>query len=223
MMAMNGFFVTGTDTEIGKTVVSTGLIELLKQRGYRVAGMKPIASGCEHTPIGLRNEDALALMASANVDLPYQSVNPYAFEPPIAPHIAAMETDIRLSVIHEHFQSMQGIADCIVVEGVGGWQVPLNNTETVADLAQLIGLPVVLVVGMRLGCINHALLTRDSIQQSGCRLVGWVANCLTEPMLQLEQNISSLEHRLDCPLLGVVPSLTDVSAEVVASYLSLDG
>ena len=118
---------------------------------------------------------------------------------------------------------MQGIADCIVVEGVGGWQVPLNNTETVADLAQLIGLPVVLVVGMRLGCINHALLTRDSIQQSGCRLVGWVANCLTEPMLQLEQNISSLEHRLDCPLLGVVPSLTDVSAEVVASYLSLDG
>ena len=148
---MNGFFVTGTDTEVGKTRVSVALIELLQQQGKTVAGMKPIASGCENTPEGLRNEDAIALIKQANIELPYDVINPYAFEPAIAPHIAAEQAGITidLSLIKQCYQDIQQQADAVVVEGAGGWLVPLNKQHTMADLAVQLELPVILVIAIR--------------------------------------------------------------------------
>ena len=175
-----GYFITGTDTGIGKTVVTLGLMRWLQDRGRRVAAMKPVASGCERTPQGLRNEDALQLQQQASMPLDYDVVNPYAFEPPIAPHIAASQAgvQIELDIIRQGVRLLAEHADLVCVEGVGGWLVPLNGEESVADLAVSLGLGVVLVVGMRLGCLNHALLTAQAIQASGASLAGWVANCL---------------------------------------------
>ncbi|MDO7667794.1 MAG: dethiobiotin synthase, partial [Pseudomonadota bacterium] len=155
---MNSVFVTGTDTDVGKTRISVAIIELLQRQGKRVAAMKPIASGCELTIDGLRNDDAVQLSQQANVDLPYQLINPYAFEPAIAPHIAAGQVNvtIEVAVIKQNFDLIQQQSDAVVVEGAGGWLVPLNQTETMADLAISLDLPVILVVDIRLGCINHA-------------------------------------------------------------------
>jgi dethiobiotin synthetase len=204
-----GYFVTGTDTGIGKTVVTLGLMRLLQDRGLRVAGMKPVASGCERTPQGLRNEDALQLQRQASMPLDYAEVNPYAFEPPIAPHIAAREAGVRigLDVIREGMLRLASVSDAVCVEGVGGWLVPLNGHETVADLAGRLGLDLILVVGMRLGCLNHALLTAHAIEAAGLPLAGWVANCLPPEPDYLQENITALESGLSAPLLGVVPPL----------------
>ncbi|MGY8868624.1 MAG: dethiobiotin synthase, partial [Methylophagaceae bacterium] len=172
---MTSLFVTGTDTGVGKTQISSALISLLKQRGQRVAGMKPIASGCYITSDGIRNDDALVLNQQANVQLNYDDINPYAFELPIAPHIAAkkVEVEIDASVIHRQFYQIPKKADSVVVEGAGGWFVPINDKLTMADVAIRLGLPVVLVVGIRLGCINHALLTVEAIKCSGLPFYGW--------------------------------------------------
>jgi dethiobiotin synthetase len=206
-----GYFVTGTDTGIGKTVVTLGLMRLLQERGLRVAGMKPVASGCERTPQGLRNEDALQLQRQASMPLDYAEVNPYAFEPPIAPHIAAREAGVRigLDVIRAGMRRLAVVSDAVCVEGVGGWLVPLNERETVADLAGRLGLDVILVVGMRLGCLNHALLTARSIEAAGLPLAGWVANCLPPEPDYLQENITALKSGLSAPLLGVVPPLAE--------------
>ncbi|MDH5357797.1 MAG: dethiobiotin synthase [Gammaproteobacteria bacterium] len=207
---MNSVFVTGTDTGVGKTRISVGLIELLKQQGLRVAGMKPVASGCAVTDEGLRNEDAVALRSHANVDLPYERINPYAFEPAIAPHIAAQQlgVTIELSQIKHNYDVILQQVDAVVVEGAGGWLVPLNEQDTLAVLAVQLGLPVVLVVGIRLGCINHTLLTVDAIRQSGLPLYGWVANQLEENE-QADAMIDTLEQRISAPCIGVVPPLTE--------------
>lgn len=220
---MKGFFITGTDTEIGKTWCSLGLIARLQQDGHRVAAMKPVASGCEITADGLRNDDALKLQAQASVSLAYEAVNPYAFEPAIAPHIAAENSDSRivLSRITEVFDLIPPEADYTVVEGVGGWRVPLNDEQTVADLAKALGLPVILVVGLRLGCINHALLTAEAIHADGCSLAGWVGNCVEPQMAQQANNIRSIEQRIGTPLLGVVPYHERLSPEAIAASLSL--
>jgi len=218
---MAGIFITGTDTDAGKTVISTALIDLLKQKGLRVAGMKPIASGCEVTESGLRNDDAMQLIKHANVELPYEVVNPYSFQPAIAPHIAAqyVHTKIDLNFIQQQFEQIQQHCNTVVVEGAGGWLVPVNNSQTIADLAKLLKLPVVLVVGIRLGCINHALLTVEVIKQSGLPLLGWVANNV-EINAQSKEIVSMLKHKISAPLLGEVPFLSDT--DVAADYINGD-
>ncbi|MBE0438476.1 MAG: dethiobiotin synthase [Gammaproteobacteria bacterium] len=205
---MTSLFVTGTDTDAGKTVVSVALIDLLKQQGLRVAGMKPIASGCELTEVGLRNDDAMQLAQHANVHLPYDMINPYAFQPAIAPHIAAEQVNVAidLDVIKHNFEQIQQQADAVVVEGAGGWLVPINQQHTIADIASTLNLPVILVVAIRLGCINHALLSVNAIAQSGSRLVGWVANSVTASNEQ-DEIIATLKQRIEAPCLGIVPTL----------------
>ncbi len=195
-----GYFITGTDTEIGKSFVSVRLMRHFKAQGKSVLGMKPIASGCARTSDGLRNEDALALMAENSLNIPYEVINPYSFEPAIAPHIAAAEAGVRieLDVIAEAFEQLQ--ADMVIVEGVGGWRVPLGDEIEVADLARRLGLPVILVVGMRLGCINHALLSAEAIERSGCELRGWIANFVDPNMAAQADNLAAIERRLGSPL-----------------------
>jgi dethiobiotin synthetase len=221
MSKLPGYFITGTDTGVGKTVITRGLMQLLQDRGHRVAGMKPVASGCTPTPQGLRNDDAQQLQQQANIELAYAAVNPYAFEPPIAPHLAAAAAGCRidLGMIHAGVQQLADRADRVCVEGVGGWLVPLNERETVADLALRLGLDVILVVGIRLGCLNHALLTVRSIETHGVRLAGWVANCLPPVADSLDDNINSLKSMISAPLLGVVPALAAPASGTVAACL----
>lgn len=203
--ALRGFFVTGTDTGVGKTLVSQVLLHDLRARHAAVAGFKPVASGCESTPMGLRNADAVALQAAASMLLPYTVVNPYAFHPAIAPHLAAE----RVGAVIDCDRIVRGIAavgaERIVVEGVGGWSVPLNDRHTSADLARMLALPVILVVGLRLGCLNHALLTAAAIRSCGLELVGWVANQV-DPQFELcDENVAALQARLHAPLLMRLP------------------
>ncbi|MBU0501531.1 MAG: dethiobiotin synthase [Gammaproteobacteria bacterium] len=203
-MGARGLFVTGTDTGIGKTVVSLALMGVLQRQGYRVLGMKPVASGSEPTWQGLRNQDAERLRSKGGVDVPYDWVNPYAFEPAIAPHLAAAQAGIPIEfgrILHA-YQSLANQADWVVVEGVGGWRVPLGKDGGVKELAAALDLPVILVVGMRLGCINHALLTADSIMTYGCTLLGWIANAIDPAMARLEENIATLAQEMPMPLLG---------------------
>ena len=216
-------FVTGTDTGIGKTVVALGLMQALQDRGLTVAGMKPVASGCEQTAQGLRNDDAVLLQRQSSIALEYAQVNPYAFEPAIAPHLAARAAGVRIDfdVILTAYREIAAQVDCVVVEGVGGWLVPLNEQASVADLAVMLGLDVCLVVGLRLGCLNHALLSAASIEASECRQVGWVANHLPEAMEYSKENINTLKDMLSSPLLGTVPAFDVMCASAVAQCLEV--
>lgn len=203
-MTTRGWFVTGTDTGIGKTWVSQALLHSLVNAGKRVVGMKPVASGCAVTPAGLRSTDAEDLMAAANVAADYSDVNPYAFEPPTAPSLAAhvAGAEIRFDVIHEHYSRLAARAEYIVVEGVGGWLAPLGATTTVADLAAFLKLPVILVVGLRLGAVNHALLTEMAIHAQGCQLSGWIANAVDADVPAGYTEM--LQARLRAPMLGAI-------------------
>jgi dethiobiotin synthetase len=206
-----GFFITGTDTEIGKTTVSLVLMRLLKQQGYKVAGMKPVAAGCEVTTEGLRNDDAQKLRHESSMNLPYELVNPFAYEPPIAPHIAAEQahTPIAIETISNAYVKIANQADVVIVEGVGGWAVPINEQQTMADVAKALNLPVIVVSGIRLGCLNHTLLTQAAIQASGCQIAGWIANLLNENHPVLEQNIQYLKSTLPISYLGTLPNAGD--------------
>jgi len=212
-MAPKGYFITGTDTGVGKTIAAVGLMGALQKRGLQVIGMKPIACGGEQTEQGPRNEDALALQKAGSIPLSYRQVNPVFFEPPIAPHIAAQEADqpIDIPALVAAFQDLATGVDRVVVEGAGGWLVPLNESEDMASLAQGLELPVILVVGMRLGCLNHTLLTVQSIQSRGLTLAGWVANLIDPDFQQLEANIATLEDRVNAPLLARIPWLESAS------------
>lgn len=218
-----GYFITGTDTEIGKSWCSAGIMRKFRQQGHSVVGMKPVASGCVETPEGLRNEDALLLQQQASLAVDYDWVNPYSFRPAIAPHVAAEQAGVRIKIgkILEHYLQLKEKADCIVVEGVGGWLVPLNDAESVADLALALKLPVILVVGLRLGCINHALLSAESIRASGCELAGWIANTIDPQMTEPQPTIEAISRRIDAPLLGTVPYLAQLEADKVAEHLNL--
>lgn len=218
-----GFFITGTDTDIGKTKVSLGLLSAINAIDHSTVAMKPVASGCVHTSEGLRSDDAIQLSELASIKLPYEKINPYAFEPPIAPHIAADQvgTKIDTSTITKYFQEISHLADYIIVEGVGGWQVPLNENETLADLAEILGLPVILVVGMRLGCLNHALLSWESIHRRNIRLAGWVANQIQPNFPNLDENVATLERYIQAPLLGLIPYLPAPNPSSIASFLNL--
>ncbi|KHF24057.1 dethiobiotin synthase [Solemya velum gill symbiont] len=204
---MKGWFITGTDTEIGKTHITLALMEALKKQGNKVTGMKPIASGCEKTDEGLRNSDALAIQAASSVHKRYELVNPYAFEPPIAPHLAARNSDVQIDIeqITTIAHTLVQDEDLILIEGVGGWMVPLGGGQMLADLASTLNLPVILVVGMRLGCINHALLSAAAIKASGLQLAGWIANSVDPDMDEPEAVLDTLNEQMDAPLIGQMP------------------
>lgn len=208
MAAERGLFVTGTDTGVGKTVIACALLRHFAGLGKRVIGMKPVAAGARRTAQGLSNEDVEKLVRASNVSAPTEVVNPYCFEPAIAPHIAAEETGVAIDEqrILRAFEDLASRADRVIVEGAGGFAVPLGPVGDMAGLARLLGLPVVLVVGMRLGCLNHALLTAQAIERSGLELRGWVANCV-EPkeMDRLTANLDALRLRLPGGFLGLVP------------------
>lgn len=217
-----GFFVTGTDTGVGKTVISLGLMQSLQDAGFSVAGMKPVASGCVMTDAGLRNEDALALQQQASVALDYDRVNPYAFGPPIAPHIAAAAAGITIDpgVIISNYKEIERSVERVIVEGVGGWLVPIGAGAGMADVAGQLGLPVILVVGIRLGCLNHALLSQQAILASGLPFAGWVANEAEPPPEARDEIINTLKTMLCAPCLGCVAWSGAVRVDSVAAALS---
>ena len=216
------FFITGTDTDAGKTSVAAGLLCAAKQQGCSTLAMKPVASGCDMSAEGLRNSDALALIAQSTVPLPYTQINPYAFAPAIAPHIAAQEAGVELSVAGLYRAAqviLQEQADFILIEGAGGWRVPISATEFLSDFAIALQLPVILVVGVKLGCINHALLTAQAIINDGLELAGWVANVVDPSCARLAENLATLQQLMPVPCLAEVPHLTSASAEHVAEYV----
>ena len=204
-MNKNAWFVAGTDTEIGKTFVACALLHALRNQGFSTIGMKPVAAGTDENG---RNDDVEALLAAASVKAPRELINPYLFAPAIAPHIAAVEENrpIDIERIAQSFAALRPLADALVVEGVGGFCVPLGPRIDAADLAQRLALPVILVVGMRLGCINHALLSAQAIEARGLTLAGWVANRIDPQMARFDENLESLKERLTAPLLGVIPA-----------------
>ena len=200
----HGYFITGTDTGVGKTLVACALLHAFRAAGRRVAGMKPVAAGADLAAEGLLNADVQLLRAASSIDAPLALVNPYCFAPPIAPHIAAEEAGVTIDVarIREAFLQLAAAADTVIVEGVGGFCVPLNRNEDTAGLAQRLALPVILVVGMRLGCLNHALLTAGAIHGRGLRLGGWIANRIDPAMASAGENIRALTERLAAPLIA---------------------
>lgn len=205
---MPGFFITGTDTGVGKTWVTVALLRCLAAAGVRAVGMKPVASGAVWDGARWVNDDGLQLQAASagGANLPYEWINPYVFEPPIAPHIAAARAGVAIRITHvlSEFGRLASGADVMLVEGVGGWLTPLGPTTAVADLARALALPVILVVGLRLGCLNHALLTAAAIRESGCRLAGWIANNVEQEFMATDENLALLRARLAAPQWGVL-------------------
>lgn len=218
------YFVTGTDTEIGKTTIAAGLLHAARLAGLTTAAAKPVASGCVATAEGLRNDDALALLGECSLALAYEEVNPFAFEPAIAPHLAAREVEVTLSVANllpAVRRVLDKGADFSLVEGAGGWRVPLTGAESLSDLAVALKLPVILVVGVRLGCINHAVLSAEAIARDGLHLAGWVANIVDPHTSRLDDNLATLAERLPAPCLGQVPRLQVATPGAVARYIQL--
>lgn len=215
-------FITGTDTEVGKTIAALAVMQAWQAQGDTVIGMKPVASGSRATPDGLRNEDAELLRRQSSVALPYAHLNPYPFAPPIAPHLAAAEVGVEISVptLVAAYQVLRPQADRVVVEGAGGWRVPLNQRTTWADFVRAADLPVILVVGLRLGCINHAWLSAEAIVRDGLTLAGWIANAM-DPDYPAQSTLDTLSPQIPAPLLGVLPRITDPVRQPLARYLSL--
>ena len=218
-----GFFITGTDTGVGKTLVCCALLHGFRARGKSVIGMKPVAAGAVRGPEGLINEDVVRLRAASNVDAALKLINPYCFEAPIAPHLAAEQAGvvIELSTIASAFRQLAAAADLVLVEGVGGFCVPLNRGEDSADLARCLGLPVILVVGMRLGCLNHALLTVQAMHAKGLKFAGWIANRVDPEMMAAERNVAALAARLPAPLLVDIDFTPQPDPQHIAALLEL--
>jgi len=221
---MSGVFITGTDTDCGKTTISLGLMAAWQARGLRVLGMKPVATGCDPSPAGLRNRDALRLQAQGSSDAPYPLINPYAFAPPIAPQLAADRAGVAIAPgpIADAYRALAATADRVVVEGVGGWRVPLGPGLWLGDLARLLELPVILVVGLKLGCLNHALLSAESIRAQGHRLAGWIGNGIDPGLSARDENIATLAALIEAPCLGIVPWLHQPAAATLAGMLRLE-
>lgn len=218
-----GLYVTGTDTGIGKTRASVALLHALRAQGMRAVGMKPVASGCERTPHGWRNEDALALQSASDPPPAYEDVNPYALPQPLAPQLAARDAgvDVSLDPLLAAHARLQASADRVVVEGVGGWAAPLSDALWQADLVRALDVPVVLVVGLRLGCLNHAFLSARAIAADGARLVGWIGNAIDPDMARREDNLRLLAEGLPAPCWGVLPHDASDDGAAHASRLRL--
>lgn len=214
------YFVTGTDTGVGKTLISCALLYAFAAQGKSVVGMKPVAAGCDDDGL---NEDVKKLRAATNILASLGQINPYSFLHPVAPHIAARNAGVQINLqrILESYNELASQADVVIVEGAGGFQVPLNNTEDSADLAVALGLPVILVVGMRLGCLNHALLSMRAISACGLNCAGWIANVTDDGMAVLDDNIQALQQRIGAPLLAVVPYQARPDARAIAAQLDL--
>lgn len=220
---MSAYFITGTDTEIGKTFSTCALLHAARARGLRALGMKPVAAGAEWVNGEFLNEDAARLRAAGSFDPGLALLNPYCLASPIAPHIAAREEGVRIEParIRTAFDSLRAQADLLLVEGVGGFRVPLGDDYDSADLARDLGLPVILVVGLRLGCINHALLSVEAIAARGLTFAGWIANRVDPAMLRVDENLAALQKGLPEPLLGVLPFREDRDAALAATALRL--
>lgn len=221
-LPQSGVFIAGTDTSIGKTFVACALLHALRGAGLRVIGMKPVASGCERTADGLRNDDALALIHASNPQPDYATCNPFAFEPAIAPHLAAADAtlEIKLASIEAAYAQLSSNADMVIVEGVGGWMVPLSQTLDEAAIPRTLKLPVILVVGLRLGCINHARLSARAIIDDGCDLLGWIGNIIDPAMQRIDANLETLRRVLPAPCLGVLPHGITPDSSAAATLLA---
>ncbi len=219
MSPMRGIYITGTDTGIGKTTASCALLHALRARGLRAVGMKPVASGCERTPAGWRNDDALRLIAASDPQPDYALVNPYAFPDPTAPELAAADVgvEVELQPFRAAFDALVAQADIVVVEGVGGWAAPLSAQLDQSELARALDLPVLLVVGLRLGCINHARLSARAIRDDGLRLLGWIGNAVDPEFHRCEETVTILDRVIPAPRLGLLSYRTDAGDATVHS------
>lgn len=218
------YFVTGTDTEVGKTVASCALLQAASLRGLRSAGYKPVASGSEMTAEGLRNSDAQALLRNSSLPLAYHTVNPYTFAEPTSPHIVSADTGVAIeaAVMSAGLRTLEAQADWLLVEGAGGWFTPLAESLTFADWVQQEQLPVILVVGVKLGCINHAMLTAQAVQQAGLRLAGWIANDVVQPGKRHAEYLATLKRMLPAPFIGEIPWLGEAAEQQsLGQYLDL--
>ena len=216
--------MTATDTDAGKSWISAALLYQFNKIGIESVGMKPIASGSENTAEGLRNRDALLLLKYSATGYTYKDINHYTYAPAIAPHIAAEQIGVAISIetILKNFKKLQSHSELVVVEGVGGWMVPINRRQRIADLALALGLPVVVIVGLRLGSINHALLTIEAIKESGIPLMGWVGNCIDSEMEVQSENIQTLKDLVNIPCLGIVPHLDYFDPNLIAKHLEIE-
>lgn len=220
---MFSVYITGTDTGIGKTLASSALLHALRGHGLRAVGMKPVASGCERIDGEWKNADALALQAAGEPGIAYADINPFALEHPLAPELAARDAgvDVTLDPILAAYARLAQQADALVVEGVGGWAAPLSASLMQADLVRALRVPVVLVIGLRLGCLNHALLSARAIAADGVHLAGWIASQVDPDMQRVDDNIAMLRARMPAPCWGVLPHAPDADPAAMARHLRI--
>jgi dethiobiotin synthetase len=214
------FFITGTDTDAGKTWATIALMHYFKKKGLSVIGMKPVAAGCAWQDGQLKNADALLMQEHASRTLDYKEINPYAFEMPVSPHLAARDNLVQLDVIAKAFRDLEDKADVILVEGAGGWLAPLNKECDIADLAKVLQIPVIMVVAIRLGCINHARLTFNAIQTAGVQCAGWFAMCVDSEMQKKDENIEMIKNKISVPFLGTLPYTKEMDFELLAASIT---
>lgn len=219
---MHSFFITGTDTNIGKTAITCSLIAKCIEEGFRAGGMKPVAAGCHIENGYMISDDVKKIIEVSNVDLNIKEINPYSFELPIAPHISFKSNEIDIHLIKKYLRSFENKMDYLFIEGVGGYAVPLTETFTTADLVENLDIPVILVVGMKLGCINHALLTVESILNKKQKLCGWVANRIDGDMQAYEENFSFLKEKIKTPCLGEVPYFEDFDPYKASKFIDIN-
>ncbi|MEG3753518.1 dethiobiotin synthase [Psychromonas arctica] len=224
LLNQSTYFIAGTDTDVGKTVCTRALLQAAKQQNKTTIGYKPISAGCELTELGLRNQDALILQANSSVNLPYNDVNPIAFQQPVAPHIAAIEngTFIDINIVNNGLQHLQNMnVDLVFVEGAGGWHLPIDNQFLLSDWVIEKQLPVILIVGLKLGCLNHALLTAKAIEQSGLVIAGWIANHLQPDMPYVVDNIETLKTMINAPMLAEIPFIKGINTTNLAEFVDV--
>ncbi|MBD0785291.1 ATP-dependent dethiobiotin synthetase BioD [Vibrio sp. Y2-5] len=221
---INAFFIAGTDTDVGKTVASKAILQAIASKGFTTIGYKPVAAGCERTEQGLRNSDALHLMKVATQEMPYDDVNPYALALPASPHIAAKHENLTIDykVLSDKLDYLKTKADTVLVEGAGGWRVPVSDTDCLSTWVKQEKLPVVLVVGVKLGCLSHALLTAESIEADGLTIVGWVANRINPGTEHYAEIIEVLESRIRAPKLGEIPYVPSAKRTELGKYINLE-
>ncbi len=219
---MHSFFITGTDTNIGKTAITCSLIAKCIEEGFRAGGMKPVAAGCHIENGYMISDDVKKIIEVSNVDLNIKEINPYSFELPIAPHISFKSNEIDIHLIKKYLRSFENKMDYLFIEGVGGYAVPLTQTFTTADLVENLDIPVILVVGMKLGCINHTLLTAESILNKKQKLCGWVANRIDGDMQAYEENFSFLKEKIKAPCLGEVPYFKDFDSYKASKFIDIN-